>query len=271
MYFPRNPTTGIVAHLRNRAEKKRSSASGLKQGEKQMKKTIAAVLFILLLAPPVHSQTFSGNPKITQVDDAHWQLLEDLTYTAKDGEIWFAPKGYKTDGASIPPIFWPIIGSPFTGYYVSAAIIHDVYCDLKSRDWKKVHRTFYDAMIAGGTSPVKAKIMYFAVYRFGPKWVVDKTVPCPVGFRCDAQNSSSLQVTLQARPVANTGEMQDAAKKIELEDPSVSDIEEMADKQLFSHASRLDVVGKEIDHDGKQKTINQSFTGSQMYPVLSSK
>jgi hypothetical protein len=51
----------------------------------------------------------------------------DITYTAKDGEIWFAPKGYKTDGASIPPIFWPIIGFPFTGYYVSAAIIHDVY------------------------------------------------------------------------------------------------------------------------------------------------
>jgi hypothetical protein len=113
-------------------------------------------------------------------------------------------------------------------------------------------------MISGGTSPIKAKSMYFAVYRFGPKWVVDKTVPCPVGFLCDAQNSSPLQVTLEARPVANTSEMQDAAKKIELEDPSVSDIEEMADKQLFSHASRLDVVGKEIDHDGNQKTINQS-------------
>ena len=35
----------------------------------------------------------------------------------------------KTDGASIPPVVYSIIGSPWRGKYVEAAIIHDWECD----------------------------------------------------------------------------------------------------------------------------------------------
>src|SRR5262249_33285339 len=143
---------------------------------------VAGLIAALAMATDANAQSFSGPARIEQVDATHYKLITALTYTDTANKPWFAPENYVTDGASIPWPLWLIVGSPFTGNYVRAAIIHDVYCDLKSRDWKWVHRTFYDAMIAGGVSPIQAKIMYYAVYRFGPKWVVDKTMTCRVGF-----------------------------------------------------------------------------------------
>jgi hypothetical protein len=233
-----------------------------------MRRTIAAAFIASCLVAPVHTQTFSGSPKITQVDNDHWKLLEDFTFTDKDNYKWLAPKDFVTDGASIPPIFWPLIGSPFTGPYVKAAIIHDAYCFLKSREWQKVHRTFYDAMIASGTPPIQAKIMYYAVYRFGPKWVVDKSLPCPIGFLCQ-KGSAPIHVTLQAKPQTSESEMEEVKKKIEKDNPDVANVEEMADRRLFSRESRIDVVGKQTDSDGNQQDIVRAYSGSDLYPVFS--
>src|SRR3954451_307848 len=91
--------------------------------------TIAAFSSTLACA-----QNFEGRAAITQIDDHLWELTEDLFYHDASKWIWKAPKGYRTDGASIPWPLWSFVGSPFTGRYVKAAIIHDVYCDLKSRD-----------------------------------------------------------------------------------------------------------------------------------------
>jgi len=72
--------------------------------------------------------------------------------------------------ASIPRLAWTIIGGPFEGLYRDASVIHDVACVEKSRPWLQVHRTFYLAMLASGVTTVKAKVMYAAVYHFGPRW-----------------------------------------------------------------------------------------------------
>jgi hypothetical protein len=124
-------------------------------------------------------------------------------------------------------------------------------------------------MIADGVSPIKAKIMYFAVYRFGPKWVVDKTVTCPVGYLCGA-GGPPLQVTLQARPKSTAADAERSIKRIEAENPDASDIERIADEELFSDNSQLQVSGKETGADGKVRTIDQSVAGSMLYRVLSS-
>jgi hypothetical protein len=229
----------------------------------------AAVVAVLISTSVAHAQSFDGAAQIEQVDAIHWKLLAPLTYTDKDNVAWLAPRNYVTDGATIPPLLWPIIGSPFTGNYVRAAIIHDVYCDLKSRDWKLVHRTFYDAMITGGVTPIQAKIMYYAVYRFGPKWVVDKTVKCPLGFICD-QAGPPLQVTLEARPQLNVDDAKRAKAKIEQQNPDVEEIEKMADEELFSKDSQIQVSGTEKSSNGDVRTLNQSFPGSTLYRTLSS-
>lgn len=74
------------------------------------------------------------------------------------------------DGASIPRAFWTVIGGPLEGLYRNASVFHDVACDEKSEPWKLVHRMFYNGMRCSDVPILKAKIMYYAVYHFGPRW-----------------------------------------------------------------------------------------------------
>lgn len=98
------------------------------------------------------------------------ETAADFVYRDPKGLEWRAPEGWVVDGASIPPLAWPFIGGPFEGKYRNASVIHDVGCDQKIRDWEAVHEVFYWAMLASGVETWRAKIMYGAVYHFGPRW-----------------------------------------------------------------------------------------------------
>jgi hypothetical protein len=100
------------------------------------------------------------------------KLLKDYAFVDAAGGKWLAPAGYESDGASIPRAVWSVIGNPWGGDYRNAAVIHDVACDKKDRPWEAVHLTFYYAMLAAGVPDFKAKVLYTAVYHFGPKWGV---------------------------------------------------------------------------------------------------
>lgn len=117
---------------------------------------------------------FRGNVQTEWLDPSgdhrRMKLLSDFAYVDPRGFEWHAPAGWIIDGASIPQVFWTLVGSPFDGAYRRASVIHDVACDRKSRPWKDVHRAFYFAMRAEGLDPVKAKLMYGAVYVGGPRW-----------------------------------------------------------------------------------------------------
>lgn len=106
-------------------------------------------------------------------------LLAPFGYIDPDGKKWETPAGWKVDGASIPWPLWSIIGSPWAGKYREASVIHDYYCDKKTQPWAFVHKVFYTAMLANGVNEVQAKIMYVAVYRFGPRWDFDYRPACP--------------------------------------------------------------------------------------------
>jgi hypothetical protein len=77
----------------------------------------------------------------------------------------------KTDGASVPKFFW-FYYAPFTGNYRNAAVIHDYLCDTKITTWEATHKIFYNAMRAADVTENDAKILYAAVYYFGPRWGV---------------------------------------------------------------------------------------------------
>jgi hypothetical protein len=98
------------------------------------------------------------------------QLVQSFGYTDPSGLTWPAPKESIVDGASIPRVAWSFIGGPFEGKYREASVIHDVACQTKNRPWELVHRSFYTAMLASGVEEWRAKIMYAAVYRGGPRW-----------------------------------------------------------------------------------------------------
>ena len=96
-------------------------------------------------------------------------LLEPYSFVDPTGTEWDVPDGYKTDGASVPTALWALY-PPFTGNYRSAAVIHDYYCDTMTRSWQETHKVFYYAMRAANVDEKTAKIMYGAVYLFGPRW-----------------------------------------------------------------------------------------------------
>lgn len=98
------------------------------------------------------------------------ELMESFSYTGPNKKKWIVPRGAIVDGASIPRVLWSIVGSPYTGNYRDASVIHDYYCDTKTESWEDTHRMFYDAMLDSKVSIARAKLMYGAVYAAGPRW-----------------------------------------------------------------------------------------------------
>ena len=98
------------------------------------------------------------------------QLLKDFSYRADDGTIYIAPAGRIADGASIPKLFWRVIGPPLTGKYRYASIIHDIQCQDKALPHITVHSLFYEMMVAESVGALRAKAMWWGVSNFGPRW-----------------------------------------------------------------------------------------------------
>jgi len=140
----------------------------------------ATLLLLSMLAQSAWAQTFGtfvGDVVAKWNDDGRTMTLtEPFAYLDPTGSRWEAPKGTTVDGASIPQFAWSIIGGPFEGNYRNSSVIHDVACVEKKRPWELVHQTFYTGMLASGVSTVKAKVMYAAVYHFGPRWPVQQVI-----------------------------------------------------------------------------------------------
>lgn len=144
-----------------------------------MKTLALAIGFGLLLAPagPVRAANgkFLGNVVVKWIDDdagpdREMLLMEPFGFRDANGSEWWAPKGAKIDGASIPRVLWSTVGSPFTGDYRRASVVHDYYCETKERPWQAVHRMFYEGVLAAGVPQRQAKVLYAAVYGGGPRW-----------------------------------------------------------------------------------------------------
>lgn len=138
---------------------------------------------------------YIGSVKVEWQDDGRkMKLLEDFKYVDPQRIEWNAPAGWIVDGASIPQFAWSIIGGPFEGKYRNASVIHDVACDKKERPWEAVHQAFYNAMRASEVGKTKAKVMYAAVYHFGPRWPLRFTEIVP---RSEVESTIAKARTLE--------------------------------------------------------------------------
>lgn len=114
---------------------------------------------------------FPNQPLVRFEEDGRLMTTQsDFAFSDPANKVWLAPAESVIDGASIPRSFWTIIGGPFEGPYRNASILHDVACDQRKERSEDVHRMFYFACRCGGVDERKAKMMYFAVARFGPQW-----------------------------------------------------------------------------------------------------
>lgn len=158
-------------------------------------------------------------PEVALLDEGRTvKILKPLTYVAEIGERWHVEPGVIVDGASIPRAFWSLIGGPFEGKYRNASIIHDRFCDLRNRSWDATHRMFHDAMRCSGVGILKAKVMFYAVYRFGPRWtLVQETT------------GSFLSFEKRAPTDADARSLWADVQTIYAENPSLEEIEAMAE------------------------------------------
>ena len=104
-------------------------------GSAQRALRLAAVLSCAMVAFSDASRAqFKGEVVAKWLDDGRqMELMESFGFTDPSGQNWEVPKGAIVDGASIPKILWSIVGSPYTGQYRKASVIHDYYCNVMAR------------------------------------------------------------------------------------------------------------------------------------------
>jgi hypothetical protein len=100
----------------------------------------------------------AGMRKVSRI----FRLTESFRYRSSVGTIRI-PKGFHTDGASVPKIFWNIF-SPF-GSYFSAALVHDF---LYSKD--------SDSIFPAADRAEADRIFLEAMYNAGVSWLTRHTV-----------------------------------------------------------------------------------------------
>ena len=102
------------------------------------------------------------------VNENLFLLSKDITVESLGYSVT-VKKGFDFDGASIPKLFWSIIGSPLNGNYVVASLIHDGLYAGEILDRKVCDDIFLDLMKQYKVSYVRRYTMYWAVRLGGGK------------------------------------------------------------------------------------------------------
>ena len=104
---------------------------------------------------------------IIHVDHHHIELAAD--YKPDDLCALTIPRGFISDGASIPRFLWSLIGSPFHPTFMPAALCHDYLLSIMVDRTHKpaIDREFRRLLLANGVRKGRANLMYRAVRIFG--------------------------------------------------------------------------------------------------------
>ena len=200
---------------------------------------VAALATVFLITPGRSQQgpKFVGDLILKALPDGrNMVLVQPFTYVDSHNVSWPVPAGTKIDGASIPSVFWSIIGAPFTGKYREASVVHDYYCQSQSRHWKAVHKVFLDGMTARGVDSLQAKLMYIAVYRFGPRWNFDADACFCKGCPICANPIIRRVKTYQSK--FNKAEFDDLKARLERGGGDLASLEQLADYQINTEIFR---------------------------------
>ena len=180
------------------------------------------------------SGAFKGQLKVVflepkNAEDRNVQLLEPFGYKDSKGVDWDVPRGFVSDGASIPWSLWSFIGGPFDGPHRDAAIIHDYFCHTKSRKWEDVHAMFLEAALRRGVPESTAQTMYAGILYGGPRWDAPnilqraQVVPTPGG---KAPQASDPGITKRSPTVTEKQQLEELKRWIETTNPSQEEIKQ---------------------------------------------
>ena len=108
----------------------------------------------------------------------HFRLKKSLLVKTDEEFIYkkeiYIPKGFITDGMSIPKWLQPVIGEPFEGNTLRAAIVHDYLCHCKCETQAFTHGIFREILKLDGVSAWRRKAAWLGVVSYNrlknPKW-----------------------------------------------------------------------------------------------------
>ena len=113
--------------------------------------------------------SFAKRPSLEPViADEVWELTQDW-HIAILGRGVVVPKGFLTDGASIPRFLWRVCGHPMGTQRVIPAIVHDaIYAGaIAGFTRKEADQIYADALVELGFPKRKARLEYAALRLFG--------------------------------------------------------------------------------------------------------
>lgn len=100
----------------------------------------------------------SEGPILKPRADGKWELAED----------WEGiPVGFVTDGASVPRLFWRVLGAPVEARTIGAFVRHDYSYTTAAVKRKKADAALYDDLRAAGMSRTRAFTYWLGVRLFG--------------------------------------------------------------------------------------------------------
>lgn len=114
--------------------------------------------------------SFTRPLTVTKLSTGLWEVARSFSYyVGKRGskDVVHVPKGFTTDFASVPRLFWIIL--PPDGKYTQSAVLHDFGYFSQKRSRKEVDRMFLESMKVLGVPLWKRQTMYRAVRSFG--WI----------------------------------------------------------------------------------------------------
>ena len=108
--------------------------------------------------------SFTDKLTVTKIGERTWSVERTFTYfigEESSNEFITIPKGFVTDFASIPRVFWVIL--PPDGEYTQAAVLHDYMCSTSMFPMKKIDKIFLEAMVVLKVPAWKRNTIYWAV------------------------------------------------------------------------------------------------------------
>lgn len=99
--------------------------------------------------------------------DTWLRTLEDIRFDLA-GIEYTIPAGFECDGASIPRIFWRIIGPPIDCHYIEEAILHDYLYRFQPVSRSVADRDFFDRLNKPWMR-IRRYLIYISVAAFG--WI----------------------------------------------------------------------------------------------------
>jgi hypothetical protein len=107
---------------------------------------------------------FDGAPFDVRFHDGGTvELLEPLTWRTSNTVIR-VPVGFRTDGASVPAVFWWLVGHPFSYSLLKSATLHDFELETGYAPAAVVHRRFYVSLRSRGNGRVRSSVCFLGAW-----------------------------------------------------------------------------------------------------------